>query len=145
MRYRIHWPAVVVAMIASFLFEAGYFSWLMNAWLAAIGHDMTWINSLPKGMIPVQFAVALACSFTVATVLSFLIQATGPQTLMRGIKTGVLVWVGFIATSLAKNYIFEMVPANLWKINLTYTLLDMILIGAIVGAWKGKPRPNQAP
>jgi len=137
--YRIHWPAIITAMLASFLFEATWYSLLLKQWIAALSHDMQWLES-PSIHPPLQFAVALLCSFITASVLSLAIQASGPQTFFRGIKVGIVVWFGFIATALAKNYIFEVRPASLYAINLGYGLLDIILIGAIVGAWKGKPK-----
>jgi hypothetical protein len=138
--YRLHWPAIVVAMLASFLFEAAWYSLFLKPWVAAIGHDMQWLESSPAIRPALQFAVALLCSFITASILSLAIQASGPQTFFRGIKVGIVVWFGFIATALAKNYIFEVRPPSLYAINLTYGLIDIILIGAIVGAWKGKPK-----
>ena len=138
--HRIHWPAIVTAMLASFLFEAGWYSVFLNQWVIGIGHDMQWLTASPTVRPAFQFAVALLCSFITASVLSLAIQASGPQTFFRGIKVGIVVWFGFIATALAKNYIFEVRPASLYAINLGYGLIDIILIGAIVGAWKGKPK-----
>jgi hypothetical protein len=140
--FRFHWPAIVVAMIVSFLFEAGWFSYFMVPWAIGIGRSEDWAAHPIRALIPLQFAVALLCSFVAATVLSYFIQKTGEQTLVRGVKTGVLVWLGFMVTTLAKNYIFEVRPPSLYAINLTYTLVDMVLIGAIVGAWKGKRPPE---
>jgi hypothetical protein len=137
---RLNWPALVVAMIVSFLFEAGWFSVFLKPWLAGIGRSMDWMESQPHVTIPLQFAVALLCSFVTAAVLSIGIQASGEQTLFRGIKVGVVLWFGFIATTLAKNYIFEGRPISLYAINAGYCLIDLILMGAIVGAWKGKPK-----
>src|SRR5665213_1164030 len=129
-------------MIVSFLFEAGWFSTFMVPWAIGIGRSEDWAAHPIRALIPLQFAVALLCSFVAATVLSYFIQKTGEQTLLRGVKIGVLVWLGFIVTTLAKNYIFEVRPPSLYAINLTYTLLDMALIGAIVVAWKGKRLPD---
>jgi hypothetical protein len=137
---RLNWPAVVVAMIVSFLFEAGWFSFFLKPWLAGIGRSMDWLMSKPGVTVPVQFAVALLCSFIAAAILSVCIQASGEQTLFRGIKVGAVLWFGFIATTLAKNYIFEVRPISLYAINAAYCLIDLMLMGAIVGAWKAKPR-----
>jgi len=37
---RLYWPALVVAMLASFLFEAGWFSFFLKPWLAGIDRTM---------------------------------------------------------------------------------------------------------
>jgi hypothetical protein len=137
---RLYWPALVVAMLVSFLFEAGWFSFFMNSWLAGIGRTMEWLMSQPHITAPLQYGVALLCSFVTAAVLSVSIQASGEQTLFRGIKVGAVVWLGFVATTFAKDYIFEIRPLSLYAINAGYCLIDLVLMGAIVGAWKGKPK-----
>jgi len=135
---RLHWPALVIAMLASFLFDAAWFSFFLKAWLAGIGRTMEWLMSQPHITPPIQYAVALLSSFVTATILSVSIQASGEQTLLRGIKVGAILWFGFIATTLATNYIFEIRPLSLYAINTGYSLVDLMLMGAIVGAWKGK-------
>ena len=137
---RLYWPALVVAMIVSFLFEAGWFSAFLKPWLNGIGRSMDWMTSQPGVSVPIQFAVALLCSFVTAAILSISIQASGEQTLFRGIKVGAVLWFGFILTSMAKNDIFEVRPLTLFAINAAYSLIDLMLMGAIVGAWKGKPQ-----
>jgi hypothetical protein len=137
---RLYWPALVVAMLVSFLFEAGWFSFFLKPWLAGIGRSMEWLMSQPRVTLPIQFAVALLCSFVTAAVLSVCIQASGEQTFFRGIKVAAVLWLGFIATTLAKDYIFEVRPLSLFAINAAYGLCDLVLMGAIVGAWKGKPK-----
>ena len=42
---RLNWVAILVAAIASFLFEALWFSVFMNEWLAGIGRTMEWLMS----------------------------------------------------------------------------------------------------
>ena len=43
------------------------------------------------------------------------------------------------ATSWAKAYIFEVRTFQIFAIYTGYYLIDLILMGAIVGAWKKKP------
>ena len=38
----------------------------------------------------------------------------------------------------AKEYIFEVRTVQIFAINAGYSLLDLMIIGAIVGAWKKK-------
>jgi hypothetical protein len=135
---RLYWPALVVAMLASFLFDAAWFSFFLKPWLAGIDRTMEWLMSQPHVTPPVQYAVALLSAFVTAAVLSICIQVSGEQTLLRGIKVGAVLWLGFIATTFATNYIFEIRPLSLYAINTGYTLIDLVLMGAIVGAWKGK-------
>jgi hypothetical protein len=137
---KLYWPALLVATIASFLFEALWFSVFMNQWLAGIGRSREWLMG-PAAIPPaIQFGTALLCSLIVGIVLTLLIQATGSQTAKRGVILAILVWVGFIATSWAKEYIFEVRTLQIFAINTGYALLDLMLIGAIVGGWKPRRR-----
>jgi hypothetical protein len=136
-KIRLNWIAILVAAIASFLFEALWFSFFMNEWLAGIGRTKEWL--MASGLNPsIQYATAILCSIIVAAVLTICIQASGEQTARRGILCAALIWFGFIATSWAKEYIFEVRTLQIYFINAGYALFDLILIGAIVGAWKKK-------
>jgi len=138
--FRIHWPAIIAATLVSFLFSAGWFSYLMTPWLAGVGRTMEFFQAEPKWLIPVQYAVALFCSAVAATVLSIAIQASGPQTIKRGIACGAVLWLGFVATSWAQEYIFELRSIQIYAINTGFQLIDLMMVGAIVGAWKGKSK-----
>jgi hypothetical protein len=134
---RLNWVAVLVAAIVSFLFEALWFSVFMNDWLAGVGRTREWL--VASGLNPsIQYATAIVCSIIVAAVLSICIQASGEQTARRGVLCGAVIWFGFIATSWAKAYIFEVRTLQIYAIYTGYYLIELILIGAIVGAWKNK-------
>src|SRR5436305_15352178 len=99
---RLNWVAILVAAIASFIFEALWFSVFMNEWLAGIGRTREWLT-IATGVSPgIQYAVAILCSVIAAAVLSIFIQASGQHTARRGIIRGPVICFGFIATSWAK-------------------------------------------
>jgi hypothetical protein len=134
---RLNWVAILVAAIASFLFEALWYSVFLNEWLAGIGRTREWL--MGSGMSPaLQYGVAILCAVITATVLSICIQASGEHSARRGVLVGVLVWLGFVATTWATEYIFEVRTLKIYAINAGFWLFDLILIGAIVGAWKKK-------
>jgi hypothetical protein len=136
-KFRLNWVAILVAAIASFIFEALWYSVFMNQWLAGIDRTMEWL--VGRGLNPsIQYATAILCSIIVAAVLTICIQASGEQTARRGIICGAVIWFGFIATGWAKEYIFEVRTLQIYVINTGYALIDLMLIGAIVGAWKKK-------
>jgi Protein of unknown function (DUF1761) len=85
-----------------------------------------------------QNGIALISPAVMASALSCVTQMTGPQTALRGIKMAALLWFGFVFTTWATEYVFEVRPLSLFAINGGFWLLGMILMGAIVGAWKKK-------
>src|SRR5665213_1199797 len=137
---RIHWPAIIAGTLFSFLFSAGWFSYFKAPWMIGIDRTMDFFAAAPKWVVPMQFAVALICSVIAAVVLSIAIQASGPQTVKRGIVCGAVLWFGFVATSWAQEYAFELRSAEIYAINTVFQLVNMMVVGAIVGGWKGKAR-----
>jgi len=88
-RVRQNYLAIVVAAIACFLFEAAWYSAFMKTWLSGIGRSMEWLVS--SGMNPaIQYATALVMAAVMATAISCVIQLTGKQTALRGIRVLVL-------------------------------------------------------
>src|ERR1700740_131687 len=104
---RVNGVAILVAAIASFLFEALWFSVFMNEWLPGIGRTRERLTHAPGVTPAIQYAVAILCSVIAAAILSICIQASGEQTARRGIICAAVIWFGFIATSWAKAYILE--------------------------------------
>src|SRR5580658_2112384 len=137
-RVRQNYLAILVAAIACFLFEAGWYSYFIQLWLDGIGRTREWLMS-PAGNNPaLQYGTALVSAAVMATAISCVTQLTGAQTAVRGIKVGVLLWFGFVLTTWSTEYVFEVRPLSLLGINGGFWLFGMALMGAIVGAWKKK-------
>jgi len=136
-RVRQNYLAIVVAAVACFLLEAGWYSVFMNEWLEGIGRTRDWLTG--SGVNPaLQYAAALVSEAVMATAISCVTQLTGPQTAWRGIKVAVPLWFGFVLPIWATEYIFEVRSIKLFAVNTGFWLLGMMLMGAIVGGWKKK-------
>ena len=136
-KVRQNYLAIVVAAVACFVFEAGWYSIFLQPWLNGIGRTSEWLMS--TGVNPaLQFAVALVAEAVIAASISCLIQNSGPQTWQRGIMVAAMLWVGFVLPIFCTGYVFELRPWSLLGINAGFWLLGMMLMGAIVGAWKKK-------
>jgi hypothetical protein len=136
-RVRQNYLANVVAGIACFTFEGVWYSTFLDTWLKGTDRNRQWLVS--SGMNPyIQWGTALVMAALMATAISCVIQLTGEQTALRGIKVAALLWVGFELTAKATEYIFEVRPISLFLVNAGYWLFGMMLMGAIVGAWKKK-------
>src|SRR5437868_14949262 len=96
---RLNWVAILVAAIASFIFEALWFSVFMNEWLAGIGRTRESLTTATGVTPAVQYAVAILCSVIAAAVLSICIQASGAHTARRGTLCAAVIWFGLIATN----------------------------------------------
>jgi hypothetical protein len=137
-RVRQNYLAVLVAAIANFLLEAGWYSYFMQTWLNGIGRTREWLMSSTAYNPALQYGTALVSSALMATAISCVTQLTGRQTWWRGMQTGALLWLGFNVTVFSTAYVFEVRPLSLLGVDSGFWLLGMMLMGAIVGAWKKK-------
>ena len=128
--------AILVATLASFVLAAVWYTVLLEPWLRGIDRTMEFLKAsgVPEY---VSYLVALVMAAVMAIAISCVTQLAGRQTLVGGMKTGALLWLGFIFTSLAIEYTYE-VRFQLLAINAGYWLLSCVIMGAITGAWKKK-------
>lgn len=135
-RVRQNWWADIVAAIACFALEAAWYTLFLQQWLSGIGRSMQDLEK--SGVNPLlQYATALAAQVVMAAAISCVVQLTGPQTAWRGMRVATALWMGFVITILATEYVFE-VRWTLLAINAGFWFLGMNLMGLIVGAWKNK-------
>jgi Protein of unknown function (DUF1761) len=129
--------AILLATLLYFVLGAFWFTFFRDAWLAGIGRTMQ--EMLATGRSPfIAYAVALIGTFILALFLSWLIQATGPLTLVRGISIAILTWICIVLTTWSTEYAFETRGLRILVINTGYILTGMIIMGAILGGWKNK-------
>ena len=94
---------------------------------------------MSQGVNPaLQYGTALISAAVIAAAISCVTQLTGPQTALRGMKAGVLLWIGFVLTTVSTEYVFEVRPWSLLGINAGFWFFGMAIMGAIVGGWKKK-------
>jgi hypothetical protein len=137
-KVRQNYIAILVAAIACFLLEAGWYSYFMQTWLNGIGRTREWLMGAAGYNPALQYGTALVMAGLMATAISCVTQLTGRQTAFRGIQVGFLLWLGFELTTWSTEYVFEVRPWSLLAVNAGYWLFGMMLMGAIVGAWKKK-------
>jgi hypothetical protein len=131
--------AIAVATLVYFFLGAVWFTMFMNPWLAGIGRTMESLKT--SGAPPwLGYVVALIMTAIIATALSWIIQATGPQTATRGATIAAALWLAFVFTTWATEYAFEARGLSILAINTGYPLVGMLLMGLIIGGWKAKAR-----
>jgi uncharacterized membrane protein len=136
-RIRQNYLAIILAAIVCFLIEAAWYSYFLEAWLKGIGRTDAWLIS--TGVNPaLQYATAMLSECLIAAMISTFTQLTGPQTAFRGMKVAAGLWLGFVLTTWATEYAFEVRSYRLFAINTGFWLVGMVVMGAIVGAWKKK-------
>ena len=129
--------AIAVAALVYFMLGGVWFTVFRSAWLVGINRTMEELQAIGTSPL-ILYASAIVTTIILAVFLSWLIQATGPQTLVRGITIAIATWFGVVFTTWSTEYAFEGRTFFSLVLNNGYCLVGMILMGAILGAWKKK-------
>jgi hypothetical protein len=135
---RHNWAAIAVATLVYFMLGGVWFTVLRTPWMAGLGRtleDLTKAAYSPA----ITYGSAVLTTFVLAVFLSWLIQATASQTLAGGLKVAAWTWLGAVFTTWSTEYAFEARSLQILAINTGYCLTGMLLMGAILGAWKKRP------
>lgn len=101
---------------------------------------MALLNKTPESMDKSQANRAYAVTFVMAVLTSYVlarfIQYTGANTIILGLQTGFWVWLGFVATTIATNMLFEGKSIKLYLINVGYHLVNLLAMGALLATWR---------
>ena len=131
---RINLLAVLVAAVPYVLLGYPWFSVFRDPWFEGGGLTVEQLVNGPS--LAVAFTVAIVSSLVMAYVLALLVIRTGEQTAARGMRMGALVWLGFVATLLGTQYVFEARSVAYFFITSGYPLLGLLIMGAVVGGWR---------
>ena len=83
------------------------------------------------------FIVSFFCELVMAWVLAGIIGhlGSGQVTLFNGLVSGFLVWLGFVATTIAVNHRYQRSGWDLTLIDGGHWLGGALIMGAIIGWW----------
>lgn len=131
----VNYLAVAVAAIAAMV--VGYIWYGMSAfgrpWMTAIGKTEEQIKADYK---PTAMVWTYLFALITAFVLAHFISLIGASNLQDAIMVAVWAWVGFVATVIAMNGIYEGRPSSLFWINSLYQLVTLVVMAIIIFSWK---------
>lgn len=135
----INWLAVLVCVIVSFAVGAVWYSpkVFFDIWWKGIGKTGT------PGMqnMGMTWALTALAAVVEAIAMAFMVDAVGGlmpggPNLINGALTGFMLWLGFIAPTYLVNKLFAGHGLKIWAIEVGNHLLNFLLFGAILGAWR---------
>lgn len=121
---------VLTATVASFALGGLWYSKLLlgNVWIRETG-----IDEAQAGPGAKVFGLTFVYTLITAIALSWLL---GPYpNILEGIRTGLVVGVGFVACSFGVNYQFSQKSGKLLAIDAGYHILQFLIMGIILGLW----------
>lgn len=136
-RVRLNYLAILVAALVYFAVRSVWFTIFMREWLAGIGKTMEELHQQGTSVV-LAYLIAFAGALVLAAALSWFIQISGKQTILRGVLIGIAAWTGFVLPTWSAEYAFEGKGLHILAVNTGISLIGMVLMGAIVGGWKAK-------
>ena len=132
---KTNYAAIVVAAVAYWLLGAVWYGALFSKPWMALEH-VTEEQAKTAGFLP--YIVSFVLNLLIAYMLSQIIHWRNAYTPGRGAAIGAILWIGFVGPITFTTYMYEMRPKELFAINQFYPLAGLMLMGAILGAWKKK-------
>ena len=131
------WP-MLVASVISFAIGALWYSPVLfgKQWMELNKIDSSNMSADKKKGMWKLYVAQFVCTLIMFYVLSFIIAAADMIGWSSGALTGFLVWVGFVATNALSSFIWERKPMKLVLISSVSILINLVIGGAIIGAWK---------
>ncbi|NER13668.1 DUF1761 family protein [Leptobacterium flavescens] len=127
----INWLSVLAAAVSSFLLGGIWYGPLFGrAWMKEFGFTE---DDLKKRNIPKTFGLSLILAFIAAFILDMFIGYEAD--LMFGMMAGFFAGLGWVATFTGIQYLFEMKSFKAFYINAGYSVISLMLMGIILGAW----------
>ncbi len=125
-----NWIAIVVATLVPMAVGMVWYRVLAEPWMRAAGRTRDEL-----GGASIAYAIALVAAFVTAYVLARVVDWAGATSVGDGLLVGLLIWIGFVATTLAVNGIFGGRTWLLWAIDSGYYLVNLLVMCAILAAW----------
>lgn len=133
----INYLAVVAATLAAFALGILWYSPILLglAWRRVQG--WTAEDSLRfQERAGQRHFVSLLCFLVVALIAAVLMSLTGFGGASQGLLLGFLFWLGFAAPLGLAGNVVSGKGIGVWLIDTGYHLLSLLLVGAILGAWR---------
>ena len=130
----INWLAVIVATIAHQALGALWYGVIFRkTWISAMGMNPEEIEREGPGG---EMAIGAVCSLVSVIALAVFMSWIGDPTLTKGICSGAVAGIGFVAASTIMNGLYEQKKPVVSVLFGAYYTLGLAIAGAILGAWQ---------
>ena len=133
----VNFLAVGLAAVLSFALGALWYSPVLFAkpWMAAHGYTEETLKAKMEKSAGPMYVVSFVCWFVMATVLA-MFAAHGAQGVPGVLHTGLILWIGFAATTSLTNNMFTDKPLKLWFIDAGYQVASVVVMSVVLGYWR---------
>ena len=125
----MNYLAILIAALAAYAWGAAYYTTLSKQWLAAAG-----LTEVKRSVTPfvISFIAVLVMAFVLAGSIGHL--GAGNVSIKNGIISGIIIWAGFVATTVFVNNAYPGRKYMLSIIDSIHWLGVLVIQGAVIGA-----------
>lgn len=128
----IDWVGVIVATVAAMVIGGLWYGPLFQkSWIGYIGKSKEELRA--QGGMGYLFAALGA--FATSIVMTYVTQWATVEGFGEGMLVGIVMWAGFVISTLVTGSVFEARPWGLIMINSGNSLLTFMIIGGIVSSF----------
>jgi hypothetical protein len=135
----VNFLAIVIAAIAAWVFGAAYYGVLGKSWVAALGTSMEALRTQNAGKSAAAKGAPFVLSFVAELIMGYVLYGlmfhVGMWSVRAGLISGIIVWFGFVLTTIATNNAYPGRKAALTIIDSGHWLGVLAIIGAVLGAF----------
>lgn len=125
----MNYLAVLIAALAAYAWGAAYYMTLSKQWLAAV--ELTEVRRSAAPFV-ISFIALLVMAFVLAGSIGHL--GPGNVSIRTGIISGLIIWAGFVATTVFVNNAYPGRKYMLSIIDSIHWLGVLVIQGAVIGA-----------
>ena len=127
----VNYWAVLASGVGAMVLGAIWYNVFSKPWLKGVGLTEAKVRAGSNMVYLWSFLAMLLIAFVLAHVVS-VFEADSVE---EGLVTGGWMWLGFSATTVAINYLYQLKSLKLFAIDTGYMLLVFMLSGAILANW----------
>lgn len=133
----VNWWAVLVAGLAAFFVGGAWYTGIFGKlWVRLHGYSPEKVKEMQAKMSPPRFFGGMILSYLVlALVMAILMTGLKEQSAAIGAATGFLVWLAVAAIGMTAHIASDKV-IELYCIDIGCELIYLVLMGALLGAWR---------
>jgi hypothetical protein len=131
----VNFIAVIIAAIVNMALGYAWYGPLFGKqWMKLTGRTKEDIEKGKKDM-PMVMGTMFVGALVMAYVLAVFISLTNSTGAVAGAMIGFWAWLGFVATTMLQDVLYEKKNKNLAAINMGYNLTALVLNGAIIASF----------
>lgn len=132
----INYIAVIVAALVNMGVGYAWYGPLFGKqWMKLTGRTKESLEK-EKDKMPMVMGSMFVGALIMSYVLAVFVSLTGASTAVMGAMIGFWAWLGFVATTMLQDVLYEKRNTNLAVINLGYNLTVLVIGGIILAVWK---------